>query len=79
MCSPEIISETTLDFFCETAPEIVPEIVSEMFPEIVLEIIPGAMKFLQFLHYQKFIVWMFQKCINALSERMFIFCVLAFT
>lgn len=73
------------EIFSEIYPKIIFEIISEMFPEIILEIIPesnseqGAMKFLQFLHYQKFIVWMFQKCINALSERMFIFCVLAFT
>ena len=77
---PEIFSE-----IYPKLPKLTFEIISEMFPEIILEIIPesnseqGAMKFLQFLHYQKFIVWMFQKCINALSERMFIFCVLAFT
>ena len=54
---PEIFSE-----IYPKLPKLTFEIISEMFPEVIIEIIPecnpeqGAMKFRQFLHYQKFIV-----------------------
>ena len=70
---PEIVHTEMIPEIFSKMNSVISEIVSEMFPgiEIILESIPEqwAMTFLQFLHYQQFIVWMFQKFINALSER----------